>query len=262
LSAWRVQGRQWPPIATLRSAAAAPGNTSIDSVTAVPEFIDAWKQGIDDMIRKDRRMGAMGAVRDLTDLKERVISQIDQEIPAYRQACEAWAGDSAFLDAMEAGKKLQRMTVEDVKDYMARATSAEKEAFRVGAVNEIIRKMGDEQAASPDLTKFMRSPNMREKIASLMPSDGARQRWLEQLDLKQKMAETTRQALSGSPTARRQAMHSGAAPSSGAIWATSYFSVRMSRSSTRSCDPGRARRSGYAASAPVSPAVRRQVLLV
>jgi hypothetical protein len=57
-----------------------------------------------------------------------------------------------------------------------------------------------------DLTKFMRSPNMREKIASLMPSDGARQRWLEQLDLEQQMADTSRQALSGSPTARRQAV--------------------------------------------------------
>jgi hypothetical protein len=65
--------------------------------------------------------------------------------------------------------------------------------------------MGNDPAKLGDMTKYLRSPEMREKIAALMPTPEARAAWAKRLDFEVGSSELTGRALGNSATARRLA---------------------------------------------------------
>jgi hypothetical protein len=48
-------------------------------------------------------------------------------------------------------------------------------------VSAIRGKMGSDPARMADMTKYLRSPELRAKIASIMPTDEARRAWTQRL---------------------------------------------------------------------------------
>ncbi|RML31003.1 hypothetical protein APX70_06227 [Pseudomonas syringae pv. maculicola] len=88
---------------------------------------------------------------------------------------------------------------------IARLNPSEQEAVRIGAISSIIGKIGNDAAAMPDITKYLRSPNGRAKIAAILPDDAARQRWENSLNHEIEVSRLSGRALGNSATARRQA---------------------------------------------------------
>lgn len=168
--------------------------------------IDAWKKGVDDLVAKARK-DAPNRARVLTGMKNRVIDAVDRSNPAYAVARDAWAGPAAYLDAIDEGRKIgsRNVSAEEMRGAFRALGQSEQEAFRTGAISSIMARMGNDASKLGDMTKFVRSPEMRAKIAAIMPTPELAEAWARRLDFEVGSSELTAQALGNSATARRLA---------------------------------------------------------
>lgn len=125
----------------------------------------------------------------------------------YREARDIWAGESAYLDAIEQGRSILARNVSS-EEYISRfrgLSRAEQEADRIGAVSAIVARMGNDPARLGDMTKYLRSPEMRAKVSAIMPTPEATAAWQRRLEFEIGSSELTNRALGNSATARRLA---------------------------------------------------------
>lgn len=181
----------------------------IDSVPFMVR-IDAWKKAIDDLAGQAQRSGARNQGRVIQGLRDSVIGTVDDVQkragqPVYLEARNAWSGPSQFLDALDVGRKIEKMSPDEVAAFFRSASEANKDAFRVGAVNALQVKMGQNAAEMPDLTRVMKSPNMADKIRAMIPDEALAETYGRRLGIEREMASTGNQALRNSATAARLA---------------------------------------------------------
>lgn len=169
--------------------------------------IDAWKKRADDQVNEAIRSGNNNKARVLSDMRDRVVETVDQHNPAYAEARAAWAGPTRYMNAIEEGRNIlnTRVSAEELARGVENMAAADQEAFRIGAVSSIIGKMGSDPARMPDLTKYLRSPEMRAKLVAIMPTAEARQTWEQRLNFEADSSALTGRALGNSATARRLA---------------------------------------------------------
>jgi hypothetical protein len=169
--------------------------------------IDAFKKAADDVISDSMRNGANNRARVVQGMRDTLLSVTDQANPTYAKARDAWAGPSRYLDAVKEGRNIlgTRVSAEELAAGLSRMGEVEQEAFRIGAVSAITAKMGSDTARLGDMTKYLRSPEMRAKIAAIMPTPEARAEWAKRLDFETSSSELTGRALGNSATARRLA---------------------------------------------------------
>jgi hypothetical protein len=166
--------------------------------------IDVWKKVADDFIREN--IGTNKA-RVAQGMRDRIVATVDQFNQAYLSARNAWAGPSRYLDAIEEGRNILgvRVSAEELRGALAAMSEVEREAYRIGAVSAIRAKMGSDPAKLADMTKYLRSPEVRAKIAAIMPDDQSAAQWMQRLDFEVRSSELTGRALGNSATARRLA---------------------------------------------------------
>jgi hypothetical protein len=113
---------------------------------------------------------------------------------------------------LEQGKKINatNLSGEELRAIMSEMSEPEKEAYRIGAVSQIVNLMKQNTAKLADYTKYVTSPAMREKVVAMMPDPVAAGEWLNKLDFESGRTELTGLALKGSPTARRLAQQADA----------------------------------------------------
>lgn len=166
--------------------------------------IDAWKKVADDFVGNN--LGSNQA-RVVQKMRERVLDVVDQHNPKYAEARNAWAGPSQYLDAVKEGQNLlsTKVSGEQLAAGLEGMTDVQREAYRIGAVSAVIAKMGNDPAKLGDMTKYLRSPEARAKIAAIMPTAEARATWTDRLNFEVGSSEMTGRALGNSATARRLA---------------------------------------------------------
>lgn len=170
-------------------------------------LIDAWKKEVDDLVGGAVRGGQGNTSRVLTGMQKRVLEVVDAHNPAYLSARNSWAGPSKYLDAIERGKSAltTKESAEEFTSRFAKLTDSEKEAERIGVVSSIVSRMGSDAGKLSDMTKYLRSPEARQKIAAIMPTPEAAEKWTRRLDFEVASSEMTGRALGNSATARRLA---------------------------------------------------------
>jgi hypothetical protein len=171
------------------------------------QFWDYTKRMLDDMTSTAIRAGQNQKARTLTVLTQQLRADLDQQVPSYARARDAWSGPSRYMEAIEDGRSIlsKNMTAEELAATFQGLGAAEQEAYRIGVVSTIRNTMASNAAKLPDLTRVIRSPEMRAKLEVIMPSPAAAQRFNRALDYEIQSAETANQALTGSATARRLA---------------------------------------------------------
>jgi hypothetical protein len=189
----------------MRTAAKALNTEYRGGIDTVPYMvrIDAWKKAVDDLTEAAKRKGEGNLARVFTGLKKSVIDPIDGVTDVYRNARDAWGGPSQFLDAIDLGKSIEKLAPDEVAAFFRTASSANKDAFRTGAVHALRTKMGQNSAEMPDLTKVMKAPNMVDKIAAMMPDQQSADLFARQLATERDMAALNNKALRNSATAGR-----------------------------------------------------------
>lgn len=168
--------------------------------------IDAFKKQADGLVGEAVRAGNNNKARVIGEMRDRLVETLDQHNPAYATARAAWAGPSRYLQAIEEGRNLfnVRVSADELTTGLSRMAESDREGYRIGAVSAIIGKMGNDPAKLADMTKYLRSPEMRAKIAAIMPTQEAAQRWTQRLNFEVSSSELTGRALGNSATYRRQ----------------------------------------------------------
>jgi hypothetical protein len=181
----------------------------VDDIAQAPKMvlIDAWKKEVDDLVGTAKREGKSNAVRVLSRMRDDVVKAVDEANPAYGKARNAWAGPSAYLDAIEDGRDIlsRNVSSDEFAAKFARLSDADKEAQRIGAISAIVSRIGNDTAKLPDITKYLRSPEIKAKIAAIMPTDEAAAAWKNRLSFEVASSELTGRSLGNSATARRLA---------------------------------------------------------
>lgn len=169
------------------------------------QFWDYTKNALDDMISSEIKLdGTMTKRgRDLSIIVQKLRGELDKSVPQYQAAREAWSGPTAYINAINMGKGINRMSAEEVSASIARMSEPEREAFRIGAISDLLRKAGNKGGKLADITSDFRSPEMRGKISAIMPTQQAAAKWAQRLEFETKSSELVGRSLKGSQTARR-----------------------------------------------------------
>ncbi|KJY84840.1 hypothetical protein TW81_02270 [Vibrio galatheae] len=160
------------------------------------EMLDYAKRHLDDLITSAKRQGNNNEARVYTKLKEDLIETVDQQVPEYRAARDAFAGESALIEAAEAGVNFDKMSVKEIESLMETASASEAELFRTGvgrAIKDKMDKVADTHNAGQ---RLFGKPEQRKKLIAVTGSEESADMLLDQIE-REAMYTQTRQRLTG-----------------------------------------------------------------
>lgn len=173
------------------------------------QFWDYTKRALGGMIeneiKENGRLTDYG--RDLNNIRRQLVTELDKHVPEFAVARAKYAGPAQYTSAIEKGAELAsgKFTGEEVTHMMGEFNEAEKEAARLGFIQHLVNKMGSDTAKLPDVTKYLRSPTMRDAVAAMMPDPVKAVKWRRALAFEVSQSESLNLARGGSRTARMQA---------------------------------------------------------
>jgi len=186
---------------------------SAEGVEVPFDFLDQAKRAIGSKGLAAKRGGDenLASLRFKTadDLRART----DVKVPEYQEARRVFAGEAAIEEAVENGRKFESMTPAEVRQTLAKMEGSEKEAFVVGAVESIRRKiMGKDTGRDLIKALNLNAPGQRQRLAEIMGGEDspAFQAFERVLREEAEMVQTRNIALGGSQTAAFQRDIAGA----------------------------------------------------
>ena len=181
------------------------GSVTIKNVPDVRQ-LDLTKRALDDMISSAQRAGNGNEARVLTDLKSKLVAQVDAAVPEYAAARQAYSGPSGVIDALVEGRKVfsNGFTPDQMRSEFAKMGDAEREAYLQGARAQIADIMGTARNDAASVRSLFQRGYNREKLALLIGNDRADQ-LLNALESETRFGETARVVAGNSETAARQA---------------------------------------------------------
>lgn len=176
-----------------------------DGTLAAPNlrFWDQVKRNLDGMIGTAKRGGDNTEVSILTQLKDKLVGSLDQQVPAYRVARQGAARFFDAEDALDAGRKFanQPRNVPEAKRAFANFTEAEKQAFQTGYASELIDRIRSTRDRVNVINQVFGNQSSREMAELVFGTAKARQ--LEAYVRVENLADAIRGALGNSTTARQ-----------------------------------------------------------
>ena len=167
------------------------------------QFWDYVKRSMDDAVRSTDPGSDLR--RTTTKLTAQMRTELDKQVPGYAEARNTWSGPTSYLNAVEDGRSIlsRSESAEEMRANFNAMSESDKEGYRVGALSALRAQMSSDTAKAADMTKYLRSPAMREKIAAIMPTPEDAEVWHQRLGYEVSSSELTGQALGGPATARR-----------------------------------------------------------
>jgi hypothetical protein len=185
--------------------------------TALPELkesgnvfdlktIDRIKRGIDAEINYSR-LPTSGLekteVDSIKNLRSVFMKNVDEQAPEeYKQARQAFAGQSEILDAIENGKNFFDIDARQLKQIYNKLSPSEKDGFSVGAYDAIRTKIQTGADGVDMVRRTFGSTEKKDQIKELIGTD-AFDTLTKQLNREKAIRSTDIQITGGSPTQRR-----------------------------------------------------------
>lgn len=180
------------------------------------EFLHFLKMGLDGeiFVGKTPTSGIDNVMlNQMKVTRERFLNFIDRNNKAYKTARNYWADDTAAMDAMQMGRKLSQLDPDELAADISRMSVSEKEAFRLGAMQSILDKIGGAQTgetlvasgnAARNLVRDPKTMRLLEKTFGNDPAakqkfDVFKNKLMDEVD----MRTTSMSTLGGSQTAGR-----------------------------------------------------------
>lgn len=182
------------------------------------ELMHYIKMGLDDLVFTGKSPTSGIGATQLGSIKEtraRLLNYIDRNNPSYKQARNYWADDTAAMDAMQAGRNFFRADYDEMAADVRRMSESEKEAFRIGAMQQVMDRIGGAQVGqtvtapvgSPARNLLKDPKNVRLMRLTFPEGKGGQQqfdRFISKLNDEVEMRTTSQVVLAGSQTAGRQ----------------------------------------------------------
>jgi hypothetical protein len=185
--------------------------SEILELTKLPDVrtLDYIKRGIDATIDSGFKGQGMSTAEAsaLRDLRKVFVGAIDENVPAYRDARKAYAGDMEVIDAMRSGMNdFGKLDPEQVVKLVSGMGQAEKEAFRTGVTRNIYGEiMGSAQNRNA-ANNLINSPETAAKLQPLFDDPAHFRLFKAALERESQLFQQASKILGGSQTAKRQAM--------------------------------------------------------
>jgi len=167
------------------------------------DIIDATKQELDDQIGKAVRQGENNKVRDLVRLKNVMIDEADQTIPAYKQARDLFAGKASLESAASSGESFLKMKPADISDLTKSFGKSEMMMYRLGAKKAILTKIDDLQTNADAVRRLFGKTGDVKKLRSLFDNEKAFNKFSDTLKRESDFIMTRRAAQANSTTAKQ-----------------------------------------------------------
>ena len=167
--------------------------------------LDLMKQGLDDLVKEGRVQGIganeQGAIKGYL---KRFVDKLDGLNPDYKAAREAFAGPTAMMDALEAGRTALREDAPVMAKKIADMTPAEQDAYRLGAFQALKDKLGNADVTYDAARQAgVLKPNQLERFKELFPDRKKFADFVNLMANEQTMFQT-RSALMGNSTTAKQ----------------------------------------------------------
>lgn len=167
--------------------------------------LDLMKQGLDDLVKEGRVQGIganeQGAIKRYAG---KFVEKLDSLNPAYKSAREAFAGPTAMMDALDAGRSALTEDAPVLSKALKDMSPGEQDAYRLGAFQALKDKLGNADVTFDAARRAgVLKPNQLERFKELFPD---RQKFADFVNLmsnEQQMFQT-RTALMGNSTTAKQ----------------------------------------------------------
>ena len=161
------------------------------------QFWDYTKNAIDDMvaheIKPDGTLTKKG--RDLTIIAKALRNELDQQVPGYATAREAWAGPTQAMNAFDRGTKIFSSSEHPdvLAADLANMSQGEQDAYKLGARAAVDKAMGTVRNGALKGRNLLDADWNHQKLLTVLgPQEG--NRLANSLLGEQAMADTANQA--------------------------------------------------------------------
>jgi hypothetical protein len=174
-------------------------------------LMDAAKRSLDDKIGTAIRSGKRDKARRLTMLKNQLLEEVDRQVPAFKQARNAYAGEAAMRDSALLGRNIMTKKLDlDDTELMVRAMGeGERHAFQMGVMRGLVDKLEGTATGRNAAGKLIESTRAREVLKIAFPDEAALNKLVNAAEAESKFSGTRQTVRGGSPTARIQQEVSG-----------------------------------------------------
>jgi hypothetical protein len=183
----------------------------IMELTKLPDVrtLDYIKRGIDATIESGFKGQGMSTAEAsaLRDLRKVFVDAIDDNVPAYRDARKAYAGDMEVLDAMRAGMAdFRKLDHEQIIKMVSGMGEAEKTAFRTGVARNLYGQIMDPSTNFNAASRIINSPETAAKLQPLFDDPSHFRLFKAALEREAQLFSQSNKILAGSQTAKRGAL--------------------------------------------------------
>lgn len=197
------------------SLAIQPWNASLRTYDAIKRGYDQLAESLRDPVtlRINRSGtvqtpgGANISANTVIGMRDDVTRILRNSYPEYADALDAWAGPSADMDALSLGRRLLTTDADQTAANVANLTPSQRQMYQVGAA-QALRDRIESVADSADATRrIFGNTQIRNRIAAGFGGEDtpAFQNFQNIMEREATYADSNRQYLQGSPTARRTA---------------------------------------------------------
>jgi len=181
------------------------------------EFLHFVKMGLDDLVYTGKSPSSgIGntQLNSIKDTRAQFLNYIDKNNPSYKSARNYWADDTATMDAMQSGRTFLKANPDQLKADIKKMSTSEKEAFRLGAMSDLIERVGGQSTdtvvpmTANVARNILKDPKRVELIKATFPDNELGQnkfnQFIKNFQTEMEMKATSGQVLAGSQTAGRQ----------------------------------------------------------
>jgi hypothetical protein len=179
-------------------------------VGAVPtmKLLQVAKEGmaakVDD--ERDKLTGALSKAGRSLWLNLKAFEQEGYNLnPAWKTANDAWSGDSDSIRALQLGKKIFTIPMEDLAADFGAMSKADKELFKLSAASKAVEDVRKTPLSADPSKRVINTPDELRRLRLLFDSDAEFQRFAQTIDTERTMFETGTDVMRGSQTAERHA---------------------------------------------------------
>lgn len=189
------------------------GTVSMKRLPDVRQW-DYIKRGIDDIVRSEAERGAAGMSqygRALSKMKEEILAILDQAAPAYGKARKIFTSDLDMKRALEEGRTAFSKGADNIPAELEKTllgmSSAERQAFTIGARQQIADIMGEATNPAGATERAFKSIYGKERLKMLLGEKRAK-KIIDTLEREERWQGTKNRITGNSATARRTSARS------------------------------------------------------
>jgi hypothetical protein len=181
------------------------------------EFLHYVKMGLDDLVYTGKSPSSgIGntQLNSIKDTRSQFLNYIDKNNPSYKSARNYWADDTATMDAMQSGRTFLKSNPDQLKADIKKMSTSEKEAFRLGAMSDLIERVGGQSTdtvvpmTANVARNILKDPKRVSLIKATFPDNELGKnkfnQFIKNFQTEMEMKATSGQVLAGSQTAARQ----------------------------------------------------------